>query len=42
VRTVTILNLIIVALVGVLYFKEDLSNTNKLGILLGVLSIILN
>jgi small multidrug resistance pump len=37
----TILNLVVVALVGVLYFKEDLSLLNKLGIALGVLSIIL-
>ncbi|EKE11485.1 MAG: hypothetical protein ACD_15C00074G0002 [uncultured bacterium] len=38
---ITILNLIIVVLVGVLYFKEDLSNINKVGILLGILSVIL-
>jgi len=37
----TVLNLIIVVLVGVLYFKEDLSFINRIGIGLGVLSIIL-
>jgi multidrug transporter EmrE-like cation transporter len=37
----TILNLVIVAAVGVLYFKEDLTVINKLGIALGILSIIL-
>ncbi|MEK7073146.1 MAG: SMR family transporter [Patescibacteria group bacterium] len=37
----TILNLIIVVLVGVLYFKEDLSLINKVGIALGILSVIL-
>jgi drug/metabolite transporter (DMT)-like permease len=37
----TILNLVAVALVGVLYFKEDLTIMNKLGIALGVISIIL-
>ena len=37
----TILNLIIVVLVGVLIFKEDLSSINKLGIGLGVISVIL-
>lgn len=36
-----ILNLIIVVLVGVVYFKEDLSTTNKIGIFLGILSLIL-
>lgn len=41
VSVVTILNLIIVVLVGVLYFKEDLSLVNKLGILLGITSVIL-
>lgn len=38
---ITILNLIVVVLVGVLYFKEDLSLINKVGILLGILSVIL-
>jgi multidrug transporter EmrE-like cation transporter len=38
---VTILNLIIVVLVGILYFKEDLSLINKLGILLGIVSVVL-
>lgn len=37
----TILNLIVVVLVGVLYFKEDLSLLNKIGIGLGALSVIL-
>ena len=37
----TILNLIIIALVGVLYFKEDLSMINKFGIGLGIISVIL-
>ncbi len=37
----TVLNLVIVALVGVLYFKEDLSLINKIGIGLGILSVVL-
>lgn len=37
----TVLNLVVVALVGVLYFKEHLSCINKVGIVLGVLSVIL-
>lgn len=37
----TILNLIVIVLVGVLYFKEDLSLINKIGIGLGILSVIL-
>jgi len=37
----TILNLIIVILVGVLYFQEELSLINKVGIGLGILSVIL-
>jgi small multidrug resistance pump len=37
----TVMNLVIVALVGMIYFKEDLSSINKLGIALGVLSVIL-
>lgn len=36
-----VLNLIIILLVGLIYFKEDLSLINKIGIGLGVLSIIL-
>jgi multidrug transporter EmrE-like cation transporter len=36
-----VLNLIAVALVGVLYFKEDLTLINKIGIILGVVSVIL-
>lgn len=38
---ITILNLIIVVLVGVLYFKEDLSVINKIGIVAGIISVIL-
>lgn len=37
----TVLNFMIVVLVGVLVFKEDLSIVNKIGIGLGVLSVIL-
>ncbi len=37
----TILNLIIVVLVGVIYFKEDLSLINKIGIITGIISVIL-
>jgi multidrug transporter EmrE-like cation transporter len=37
----TILNLIIIALAGVLMFKEDLSLVNKAGIILGIISVIL-
>jgi multidrug transporter EmrE-like cation transporter len=37
----TILNLLIVALVGVMYFKEDLSLINKVGMAIGVLSVIM-
>lgn len=37
----SVLNLIIVALVGIFYFKEDITILNKIGIALGVLSIIL-
>ncbi len=37
----TVLNLIIIVLVGVFFFKEDLSLLNKLGIMLGVASIFL-
>ena len=37
----TIINLIIVVLVGVIYFKENLSLLNKFGIILGILSMIL-
>ncbi|MBI5913117.1 EamA family transporter [Candidatus Azambacteria bacterium] len=36
-----VLNLIILVLVGVLFFKEDLSVINKVGIALGVISVIL-
>ncbi len=37
----TILNLIIVILVGVLFFHEDLSLMSKFGIGLGIISVIL-
>ena len=37
----TILNLIAVILVGIIFFKEDVSLVNKLGIGLGILSVIL-
>lgn len=37
----TVLNLIVIVLVGVIYFKEDLSLINKFGIGLGILSVIL-
>jgi multidrug transporter EmrE-like cation transporter len=37
----TVLNLLLVALVGMLFFKEDLTVLNKLGLALGVISIIL-
>ena len=37
----TILNLVVLVLIGVIYFKEDLSLTNKIGILLGILSVAL-
>jgi small multidrug resistance pump len=37
----TIINLVIVTLVGILFFKEDVSLVGKIGILLGIISIIL-
>src|SRR5271168_3864907 len=37
----TVLNLILVVLAGLILFKEDLSLINKIGILLGVVSIVL-
>ncbi len=37
----TILNLVAVVLVGVIYFKEDLSLTAKIGMILGIISIAL-
>lgn len=37
----TVLNLIIIVLVGIIIFKEDLSLINKIGIALGVISVIL-
>ena len=37
----TVLNLIIISLVGVLYFNEHLSLLNKIGLGLGILSVIL-
>lgn len=41
ISVITILNLIVVVLVGVLYFKEDLSVINKIGIVSGIISVIL-
>ena len=37
----TVLNLIAVILVGVFFFHESLSNLNKLGIVLGIISVLL-
>jgi multidrug transporter EmrE-like cation transporter len=37
----TVLNMIIIVVVGVLYFKEDLNLMNKIGIALGVVSVML-
>jgi glucose uptake protein len=37
----TVLNLIVVVLAGVFFFKEDLSLINKMGILLGIASVIM-
>lgn len=37
----TVLNLIMVVLVGVLYFQENLSLPNKIGIVLGIISVLL-
>ena len=37
----TVLNLIIVVIVGAVLFKENLSLVNKIGVLFGVLSIVL-
>jgi len=37
----TILNLIIIVLAGVLIFKENLSLINKIGIVIGIISVIL-
>jgi multidrug transporter EmrE-like cation transporter len=37
----TVLNLILVILVGVVFFNENLSILNKIGILFGVISVIL-
>ena len=41
ISVLTLLNLIIVVLVGVLYFNEHLTLINKIGVALGILSIIL-
>jgi len=41
ISVLSILNLIIVVLVGVLYFNETLSFVNKIGIVLGILSLVL-
>lgn len=37
----TILNLVIVVLVGVIFFKENISLVSKIGIVLGIISIVL-
>jgi len=37
----TVLNLVIVSLAGVFLFKEDLTLINKIGIILGIASVIL-
>ena len=37
----TVLNLIIIAIVGAVYFNEDLSLVNKAGILTGIISVVL-
>ena len=37
----TVLNLIVVVLAGVVFFKENLSFQNKIGILLGIVSVLL-
>ncbi len=37
----TILNLVVISLVGMFYFQEDLSLINKIGLGVGVLSVIL-
>ena len=37
----TVINLIVIVLIGFLYFNEDLSLTNKIGVMLGVISVIL-
>ena len=37
----TILNLVIGVLLGVLYFNEDLSVANRIGVALGIVSIVL-
>lgn len=36
-----VLNLVILVLVGALIFKEDLSLINKIGIILGIISVVL-
>jgi multidrug transporter EmrE-like cation transporter len=41
ISVMTIINLIIVVLVWVLYFQDDLSIVNKVGIILGIISVIL-
>ncbi len=37
----TILNLVIIALIGIIFFKENVSMIAKFGIVLGIISIIL-
>jgi len=41
ISVMTIINLIIVVLVWVLYFQDNLSIVNKVGIILGIISVIL-
>lgn len=41
VSSFTILNLIIASLVGIIFFKENISLVAKLGIILGIISIVL-
>lgn len=37
----TILNLVIIALIGTIFFKENISVVSKIGIVLGIISILL-
>ena len=41
ITVLSVINLIIVVLIGVLYFNESLSAINKIGIALGILGVIL-
>lgn len=36
-----VVNLIVIVLVGVIFFKESLNTTNIIGIILGILSVVL-